>query len=116
MSVMMYSLIFMGVSLFGFAIVAFLMHTIRSVPVDHAKASRIADVIRQGAMTFLYEEYKIIFGVAVLAGIVLSFALQNLLAPVLFGFGALTSMTAGFIGMRAATLANVRTTLAAKNK
>ena len=38
------------------------------------------------------------------------------LAAILFACGAVISMITGFIGMRAATAANVRTTMAAKEK
>ncbi|MCA9770141.1 sodium-translocating pyrophosphatase [Candidatus Dependentiae bacterium] len=104
-----------GASTLGFAIVAFLLARIRAQKVDHEKARSIANAIRAGAMTFLAEEYKIIAIVsAVVAGLIGWF--MSPYAAMFFIFGALLSMGCGFVGMRAATDANVRTTLAAKEK
>ncbi len=101
-------------SFLGMAVVSYLFNKITTVSVDHEKAQRIATAIRDGAMTFLREEYKIIAfvvaGVALLLGLYISW-----LAAGIFICGALFSLTTGFIGIRAATMANVRTTMAAKN-
>ncbi|MDZ4151686.1 sodium/proton-translocating pyrophosphatase, partial [Methylicorpusculum sp.] len=79
------------------------------------KAAKIAAAIAHGAMTFLREEYKIIAVVALLGMLILGY-LMGPLVGLFFGFGSLCSLTTGFIGMRAATKANVRTTLAAQNE
>lgn len=96
----------------GLLIVAAIMGYIKKLPVGNARAEKIADAIRTGAMTFLAEEYKIIGGVAAVVFLALTYV-ASLYAALSFGFGALLSLTTGFIGMRAATLANVRTTVAA---
>ncbi len=104
-----------GVALLcGFAMVGFLFTKIKSIRVDNEKANSIAQAIAQGAMTFLQEEYKII-GLVSLAVAALLFYIFTPMAAAAFLFGALLSATTGFIGMRAATYANVRTTMAAKN-
>lgn len=104
-----------GTALAGLALVIFLLQRIRALPVTHDTAARIAGAIREGAMTFLREEYKIIsMVVAVVAGLLAYFA--SPLAAAVFCAGALLSLTAGLIGMRAATDANVRTAIAAKDK
>ena len=78
----------------------------------------IAKHIRNGAMAFLVAEYKVlsIFVVAVFA--LLAFTANSetssWLVGVSFIIGALSSALAGFIGMRVATNANVRTTNAAR--
>jgi len=100
---------------FGMGIVAYLMQRITSLKVDHEKASEIAAAIKDGAMTFLQEEYKIIVMVVAVVGALLGY-LMSPLAGVLFAIGSLISMVTGYIGMRAATEANVRTTLAAKEE
>ncbi len=102
-------------SLVGIAIVLTLFGRIRSVEVDHPKAAHIAAAIKKGAMTFLKEEYKVIMLVAlfVFAGLALSI---NLLAAFCFAVGAFFSLLCGYVGMTAATDANVRTTLAARNE
>lgn len=73
---------------------------------------RIAGYIREGSMAFLAAEYKVL---AIYAVVVFG-ALAALLSPVAGGWfvaGAVLSLLAGFIGMKAATLANVRTAQAA---
>lgn len=116
MSLMHYFLIFGGVATFGLAVVAFLLFSIQRIKVDNEKANKIANAIRMGAMTFLREEYKIIAFVVVLLSGVLAFLVKNPMAALTFAAGSLLSMITGFIGMRAATAANVRTTIAAKEK
>jgi K(+)-stimulated pyrophosphate-energized sodium pump len=74
----------------------------------------LAAAIREGAMVFLKREYSIliffVIFVAILLAMTKSIGVQTAGA---FVFGALSSMLAGFLGMRAATLANVRTAQAA---
>ena len=78
---------------------------------------RIAKNIADGAMSFLKAEYKILsIFVASSSGILMSFkganaeAGSNGMVAVSFIVGAICSALAGFIGMRVATKANVRTT------
>ena len=77
------------------------------------KVAEITEAIREGAMAFLTAEYKIlvwfVLGVAILLGIFLS-----PLVSITFVLGAVTSAVAGNIGMRIATKANGRTSVAAK--
>ena len=98
----------------GLAVVLFLLQRIVNTKVDNDVALHIARSIAQGAMTFLKEEYKIISMVALIVAGLLWYSL-GILSAVAFLCGALLSSATGFIGMRAATLANVRTTMAAKN-
>jgi K(+)-stimulated pyrophosphate-energized sodium pump len=109
-----YWFIFLATGFFGLAVVYFLLSKIRSAPVNDAKASNIADAIRSGAMTFLREEYKIILYMVFAISLFLIFVAQAFACAVAFIIGALFSMTTGYIGMNAATMANVRTTMAAK--
>ena len=115
MELFQFFLIALATSLLGLAVVAALLVKIRSIPVDNPKAQEIADAIRKGAMTFLREEYQIISIVVALVTLLLG-ALVSLLAAGCFIFGAVLSMSAGYIGMNAATDANVRTTMAAKDQ
>jgi K(+)-stimulated pyrophosphate-energized sodium pump len=83
------------------------------------KMQRIADAIAVGAMAFLRAEYKVLaifvgsIALLLLAG---GFASENShpMVAVSFVGGAFCSALAGFIGMRVATKANVRTTQAAR--
>ncbi len=99
----------------GFALIAYLISSIRSQPVDHPVAAKIAAAIKLGAMTFLWEEYKVIAMVVLPVLLLLAYA-ASLEAAACFLVGALFSLLCGFIGMSAATDANVRTTIAAKEK
>lgn len=105
----------LGASIIGFAVVIFLFVRIRAQSVDHLKAKNIADAIRTGAMTFLKEECKVISIVAFIAAGLIGFVV-SISAMILFLIGAILSIVCGFVGMRAATDANVRTTLAAKEE
>lgn len=102
-------------ALIGMAVVGFLLQQISKVTVDDQKAANIAVLIRTGAMTFLQEEYKIIGIVVAVLAILLGLFLSPVNA-ILFVVGALLSLLTGFLGMHAATLANVRTTMAAKQQ
>ncbi len=82
------------------------------------RMARIADAIATGAMAFLKAEYRVlaIFVVAVAA--LLAFTANSEESSPLVGLsfilGAFSSALAGYIGMRVATKANVRTTNAAR--
>jgi K(+)-stimulated pyrophosphate-energized sodium pump len=115
MEIFQFFVITLATSLLGLAVVAALFVKIRSIVVDNARAQEIADAIRAGAMTFLREEYKIIALVVILVTLLLGF-LVSYLSAACFVFGAILSMATGYIGMNAATAANVRTTMAAKEK
>jgi K(+)-stimulated pyrophosphate-energized sodium pump len=85
-----------------------------------AKMVEIGQAIREGAMAFLATEYKVlaifVAVVAVLLGVAnfLHDGAEAALVALSFVVGALASGLAGFIGMRVATAANVRTTAAAR--
>ena len=75
------------------------------------RMKEIAGYIREGAMAFLRREYKtMVIVIAVLFG----FGLKSWTTAVLYLFGALLSVLAGFFGMKVATAGNVRTAYAAK--
>ncbi len=95
-----------------FALILFLW--IKSKPAGTDVMKEISDVIHDGAMVFLKREYSIlvIFVIVVFALLAWRIQLETGLA---FLGGAACSMLAGFIGMKAATRANVRTTTAAKD-
>lgn len=73
---------------------------------------QIASFIREGAMAFLFREYRVIFFFIAVMFALLAFAINPGTACT-FLLGALFSLIAGFLGMRTATSANVRTTAAA---
>ncbi len=87
--------------------------------VGDEKMARIAKNIADGAMSFLKAEYKILSIFVVAVAILLYFkgtseTGSNGLVALSFVIGAICSGLAGFIGMKVATKANVRTTNAAR--
>jgi len=82
------------------------------------KMQKIASHISEGAMAFLKSEYKVLSIFVICVAILLAVSADpNDSSPfvaVSFIVGALCSALAGFIGMRVATKANVRTTNAAR--
>jgi K(+)-stimulated pyrophosphate-energized sodium pump len=86
--------------------------------VGSSKMEGIAARIAEGAMAFLKAEYKIlavfVVAVAILLGVSANDQNSSPLVAVSFILGAFSSALAGFIGMRVATKANVRTTAAAR--
>ena len=84
------------------------------------RMSGIARNITEGAMSFLRAEYSILAIFVIVVGLLLGFAgstqaeKSSPLIAISFVLGALCSGLAGFVGMRVATKANVRTTHAAR--
>ncbi len=86
------------------------------------KMQNIGHHIAEGALAFLRAEYRIliwyVLAVAVLLALANSMSDEERSSPVValsFVIGALCSSLAGFVGMRVATLANYRTTHAARS-
>jgi K(+)-stimulated pyrophosphate-energized sodium pump len=74
----------------------------------------LADTIAKGAMVFLRREYSILLVFILVVFLLLIWQIE-LWTGIAFVSGAGCSMLAGFIGMKAATKANVRTAAAAKD-
>jgi len=110
MELQMYAPI-LGAIGFVIAIVMYIM--VKAQPVGNDRMKEISEDIYNGAMAFLGREYRVlaVFIVLVFGLIAMGMNFQTAFA---FLGGALCSMTCGFIGMKAATRANVRTTEAAR--
>ncbi len=83
------------------------------------RMKEIAGYIRQGAMAFLSREYRILIIFVVMVAILLGLSNANeenshALVALSFVVGAFCSGLAGYVGMRVATSANVRTANAAR--
>jgi len=82
------------------------------------KMAKIAKSISDGAMAFLKAEYKVLAIFVVIVGALMAMGGMNAASSPLVGLsfviGAFCSALAGFIGMKVATKANVRTTNAAR--
>ncbi|HTN21311.1 MAG TPA: sodium-translocating pyrophosphatase [Pelobium sp.] len=90
-----------------------------------AKMQELAGYIADGAMAFLKAEWKVLSIFVLFAGALLAYSgtiheingkeiHSSWIISIAFVIGAVLSATAGYIGMRAATKANVRTTQAAR--
>jgi K(+)-stimulated pyrophosphate-energized sodium pump len=79
----------------------------------------IASHVRQGAMAYLRQQYKVVFVVFIILALFFAFlayglGVQNNWVPFAFLTGGFFSGLAGFIGMKTATYASARTANAAR--
>ena len=84
-------------------------------PSGEPEVAEIAEQIRLGSMVFLRREYTYL-GIFALIVAVMLLVFLNWHSAAAFLFGATSSALAGFIGMVAATRANVRTAVAARDR
>ena len=103
-----------GAGLFGLVVAFMLYQQVNKVKIDNDKVANITEEIQKGAMAFLFAEYRVLLIFVVVVGVALT-QLNDINTAIAFFAGALASVLAGFSGMRAATSANGRTTMAAKN-
>ncbi len=114
-----YLILLIALLALGFA--GYLSYTIIKQKPGTPKMIEIANAIHEGAMAFLYREYKFLLIFVIALSVVLALFLDVPETPVNEGYftagafivGALCSALAGFIGMKIATKANVRTAYAA---
>ncbi|GAK50735.1 putative K(+)-stimulated pyrophosphate-energized sodium pump [Candidatus Moduliflexus flocculans] len=99
----------------GLVFAGYLYMFAKKQPVGTPKMEEIAKLIHEGAMVFLAREYKILAVFIVVVFALLAWKI-NPQTAVAFLSGAICSMVAGFFGMNAATIANVRTSAAAKDE
>ncbi|RAJ00362.1 K(+)-stimulated pyrophosphate-energized sodium pump [Chitinophaga skermanii] len=107
-----------------FGVIALLFTAVKSAWVSRqdagdARMKEIATHIAEGAMAFLKAEYKILTGFVIIAALLLGYMgasheNSDWTIALAFILGAVFSALAGFIGMKIATKANVRTAHAAR--
>jgi K(+)-stimulated pyrophosphate-energized sodium pump len=90
----------------GFAL--YLVRTILASPAGNDRMRQIAGAIEEGAKAYLGRQVRSIAGIAAILVVILAIA-KDLPTAVGFVLGAVCSLAAGFIGMRIAVVANVRT-------
>lgn len=96
-------------------LIAFMLYKkVNSVEIDNEIVADITQEIQDGAMAFLKAEYRVLSVFVVVVGVLLAW-LNDFETAIAFFAGAVASVAAGFSGMRAATSANGRTAMAAKN-
>ena len=108
-----------ALGLVGLLIMAIKSAWVTKQPTGDENMVELAGYIADGAMAFLKAEWKVLSYFAVIAAIVLAWSgtLVPTSSPVIaisFLIGAFLSALAGYIGMKIATKANVRTTQAAR--
>ena len=102
-----------ALGLFGMAMAYIVYMLVVKYPDGEDKVKKIGDQIHTGALTFMKTEYKYLFIFMTVIVSLAWFALGPYTAIAVV-VGALCSSIAGFIGMYAATKANVRTATAAQ--
>ncbi|MFK8067750.1 MAG: sodium-translocating pyrophosphatase [Gammaproteobacteria bacterium] len=94
----------------------YLYKAVKEFPGGEGLIAGIADQIHRGAMVFMRREYTVLI---IFCAVVLTLILFSDLGwktALAFLIGAVTSATAGYIGMYTATQANVRTAVAARDE
>ena len=100
-------------ALAALALASYFFSTVKAAPAGNDRMVFLMNEIQNGAKAFLKQEYTwVSFFVA--AMIILLAIVITPLASVSYLIGAVLSATAGYIGMTVATMANARTTEAAK--
>jgi len=101
----------------------YLSTVVKKSPAGDKKVTEIGDAIHEGSMAFLKREYKVMGWFILVMGIVIFFFLdhpgtvdinEGPWTALAFVLGSLASIFAGYIGMKIATKANVRTAHAAR--
>ena len=84
------------------------------------RMKEIAGYVREGAMAYLKQQYKVVaiffVIIAIAFGVMAYYGLQNNIVPVAFLTGGIFSGLAGFIGMKTATYASGRVAQACRDK
>lgn len=112
----MFNLIYLApiAAILALAFAGVLAARVNSEAPGNDRMKEISGYITKGAMAFLNRQYKtLVFFVIVLGGVIAVGI--NINTAISFVLGAIFSALAGFIGMRVATKANVRTANAAMN-
>jgi K(+)-stimulated pyrophosphate-energized sodium pump len=96
----------------GLGVALFIYGYVKKQPPGNALMIDLGEQIHDGAMAFLRREYSVLAIFVAIVAVLLALAIGTTPA-IAYVFGALASVAAGFIGMKAATRANTRTSAAA---
>jgi len=100
----------------GLVLAAYFSKVVNAAPAGNEVMQEIALAIREGAMAFLRREYRAIGVFVAILTVVIFVVLPDMrpFGSMAYLMGAVFSGIAGFVGMRIATAANVRTAEAAR--
>ena len=104
-----------GLGVLGLIIVVIIYQWITKQDGGSGAVKKIGEQIHIGAIVFMKREYKML-SIFALVLLVLLYIFLGAASALCFLVGAVTSATAGYIGMNTATIANVRTAQAAHDK
>ncbi|MBR5419474.1 sodium-translocating pyrophosphatase [Candidatus Saccharibacteria bacterium] len=96
------------ISALAIGFIAINFFRLRAMPEGDKDMVELAGIIRQGARTFMREEYKRIIPAVIIVAALVTFFIEKT-CGITFVLGATMSSLACIIGMRGATYANVRT-------
>jgi K(+)-stimulated pyrophosphate-energized sodium pump len=111
------------VALAGLGYALLLVGQVKNAPQGTARMQEIARAIREGANAYLYRQFRVVAVLIVLITVLLYYAATMALLPkeislgraIAFLFGSVFSATVGFVGMRLATIGNLRVAAAAQD-
>lgn len=112
------------IGILSLLIAKFVADSITRAKTGNAKMNQISQAIRDGSMTFLLREYKVLLWFILAMALVIFFFLDHAATSTInegpwtafaFVLGSIASIASGYVGMRIATKANVRTTQAAQS-
>src|SRR5262245_11920875 len=90
--------------------------SIQLLPDGNDRMREISGAIRDGAIAYLRQQAQYLSIFIISAFLAIWWALGSFPTAVAFAFGAGSSLLAGYLGMRSATISNVRTAYAASEK
>lgn len=98
----------LGLGLFGLAVAVWLIFKIKAMSDGNEAMRRVAGAVQEGARAYMGRQLRSISLIAVVLTVLLAFT-KGWPGAAGFVLGAVCSLAAGFLGMRIAVLANVRT-------
>lgn len=105
----------LAVALIAIAYALITSYKVLKEPKGSGKMIEIHEFIKEGARAYLKKQYTVIFSIAVALAILLA-VFGTLRMSLSYVLGALSSVIAGYVGMRIAVNSNVRTTNVAAEK
>jgi K(+)-stimulated pyrophosphate-energized sodium pump len=118
------------IALLSFAFAVYLYKNVKKYPTTNERIAYVGKLIQQGARAFMKKEYRVLRNFCGVAAILIlvflpspiwqrtsfqELATENLAMAIAYIFGALLSAIAGKIGIKVATIANMKAAEAAKS-